>query len=88
MMMDATIDFLAALCMYQVGADPEELLQACGKVLDCDEPLQVEMRLELEDLVGRTIRGETYADAAHAVRQWLGQRYRVRGATSSPTVQL
>ena len=69
MMTDATIYFLAALCGYQSGADPEELLQACGKALDCDEPLQVETHLEIEDLVGRTIRGDTFADAAHAVRR-------------------
>lgn len=47
-MMDATIDFLVALNGYQSGADPEELLQACGKLLDCDEPLPVETRLALE----------------------------------------
>ena len=36
------IDFDAALEAYLEGSDPEELLQAAGKVIDCHLPLAPE----------------------------------------------
>ena len=51
------IDFDAAL----VAGDTEELLRAAGLVIDCDS-----------NLTGWPLMVETYIDAAHAVRRWVG----------------
>jgi hypothetical protein len=68
---DSTVDFMVAVAGYHIGGNPEELLCACGKVLECAEHLPTEVRMEVEELIGRRLLDDSYADAAHAIRRWL-----------------
>ena len=62
------IDFDAAL----VAGDTEELLRAAGLVIDCDLPIAPAHADAVSDLTGWPLMVETYSDAAHAVRRWVG----------------
>ena len=63
------VDFDAALAAYLDGGDPEELLQAAGKVIDCNLPLTAEHAEQVSALTAEAVEIETYADAAQAVRR-------------------
>jgi hypothetical protein len=66
------VDFDAALEGYIQGGNPEELLQAAGKIIDCHlriDPEHADAISELTDNLDIEI--ETYADAAHAIRRWF-----------------
>jgi len=65
------IDFDAPLEAYLEGSDPEELLQAAGKVIDCHLPLAPEHAAHVSALTAEPIEIETYSDAAHAIRRWF-----------------
>ncbi len=66
------IDFDAALAAYLDGGDPERLLQAAGKVIDCNLPIDPEHADEISVLTDHLdIEIETYGDAAHAIRRWF-----------------
>jgi hypothetical protein len=66
------IDFDAALTAYLDGGDPERLLQAAGRVIDCDLPIDHERADEVSLLTGNIdVEIETYSDAAHAIRRWF-----------------
>jgi len=61
----------AALEGYVQGGDPEELLQAAGKVIECNLPLAPEHVELVSALTAESIEIETYSDAAHAIRRWF-----------------
>jgi hypothetical protein len=66
------IDFDAALRAYLDGGDPERLLQAAGKVIDCNLPIDPEHADEISVLTDHVdVEIETYSDAAHAIRRWF-----------------
>ena len=65
------IDFDAALEAYVEGGDPEELLQAAGKVINCNLALAPEHAAQVSALTAEPIEIESYSDAAHAIRRWL-----------------
>lgn len=66
------IDFDAALRAYLDGDDPERLLQAAGKVIDCGLPIAPEHADTISRLTDHLdIEIETYSDAAHAIRRWF-----------------
>jgi hypothetical protein len=68
----AAVDFDAALEGYTQGGNPEELLQAAGKVIECHlrvDPKHADTIAWLIDNLDIEI--ETYADAAHAIRRWF-----------------
>ena len=69
--LSGAIDFDAALEAYLEGSDPEELLQAAGKVIDCHLPLAPEHAAHVSALTAEPIEIETYSDAAHAIRRWF-----------------
>jgi hypothetical protein len=66
------IDFDAALRAYLDGGDPQRLLQAAGKVIDCNLPIDPEHADEISVLTDHVdVEIETYSDAAHAIRRWF-----------------
>jgi hypothetical protein len=68
------IDFDAALVAYRYGADHDHLLQAAGKVIDCNLPIAPEHGDTISMLTDHlNIEVETYRDAAHAIRRWFAQ---------------
>jgi hypothetical protein len=69
-----TTDFDAALEAYLNGGSHEELLQAAGKIIDCDLPFAPERADRISKLTDHLdIEIETYGDAAHAIRSWFFQ---------------
>jgi hypothetical protein len=68
------VDFDAALEAYVNGGGHEELLQAAGKVIDCDLPIAPVHADTISKLTDHLdIQIETYSDAAHAIRRWFFQ---------------
>jgi hypothetical protein len=68
----SAIDFDAALEAYLEGGNPERLLQAAGKVIDCNLPINPKHADTVSVLTDRLdIEIETYSDAAHAIRRWF-----------------
>jgi hypothetical protein len=66
------IEFDAALEVYLEGSDPERLLQAAGKVIDCNLPIDPKHADTISRLTDHLdIEIETYSDAAHAIRRWF-----------------
>jgi hypothetical protein len=66
------IDFDAALEAYIQGGNPEELLQAAGKVVDCNLRIDAEHADTISELTDNlNIEIETYSDAAHSIRRWF-----------------
>ena len=66
------VDFDSALKACRHDSDPEVLLQAAGKVIDCHLPIDPEHADTISLLTDHLdIEIETYADAAHAIRQWF-----------------
>ena len=65
-------DFDSALEAYLNGGGYEELLQAAGKVIDCDLPIAPEHADTISKMTDHLdIEIETYGDAAHAIRRWF-----------------
>jgi len=65
------IDFDAALHAYRHGGNPEALLRAAGRVIDCSQPFAPENADTISVLTDHLdIEIETYSDAAHAIRRW------------------
>jgi hypothetical protein len=68
------INFDTALDAYLKGGSYEELLQAAGKVIDCDLPFAPEHADTISKLTDHLdIEIKTYSDAAYAIRRWLFQ---------------
>jgi hypothetical protein len=68
----ASEDFMVALENFDVDT-PTLLLDACCEVLTCAEMLAIEDadRAVVERRLGRRFRGDTYGEAAHAIRLWV-----------------
>jgi hypothetical protein len=66
------IDFDAALEAYLEGSDPERLLRAAGRIIDCKLPIDPKHADTISRLTDHLdIEIETYDDAGRAVRHWF-----------------